>query len=133
MIEGVVVREAPYSEDTRGWFLKVVPKEYVGQSEFGEVYLSGAHPGETKGSHYHDQTTEWFCVISGGGTLRLEEISTGERMVLAMTRENRLSVEIPPRVAHSIHNNGDCELILLAFADIAYSSESPDTIPWDLG
>ncbi len=133
MIEGVIVREAPYSEDGRGWLLKAVLKEYTGQSAFGEIYLSGANPGKAKGNHYHDHTTEWFCVISGGGTLRLEDISTGEKMVLTMTRENRLSVEIPPRVAHAVHNDGEVELVLLAFADAPYDLENPDTIPWDVG
>lgn len=132
MISGVTVREAPYSEDPRGWFLKAVPKEYVGQSEFGEIYISAAHPGETRGNHYHDRTAEWFCVIRGAGTLRLEDISTGERMILTLTGENRLSVEIPPLVAHSIHNDGDCDLYLLAFANVAYCPESPDTTPWNL-
>jgi len=132
MINGVTVREVPCSEDPRGWLLKAVPKEYVGRSEFGEIYVSVAHPGETRGSHYHDRTTEWFCVIRGAGTLRLEDISTGEKMPLTLTGENRLSVEIPPLVAHTIQNDGDCDLYLLAFANVAYCLENPDSTPWDL-
>ncbi len=131
MIKGVVVREAPYSTDSRGWLLKAVPKDYVRESPFGEIYLSSAIPGEIKGCHYHDDTTEWFCVIQGEGTLHLEDIESGEKMTLNMSRGNRLSVEIPPRVAHAISNERDEELILLAFADVPYDPENPDSYPWD--
>ncbi|OGF97696.1 MAG: hypothetical protein A2Z06_00190 [Candidatus Glassbacteria bacterium RBG_16_58_8] len=130
MIRGVIVREAPYSEDSRGWLLKALPKAFIGGSEFGEIYLSGARPGETKGIHYHDRTTEWFCVIQGEGTLYLDDIESGETMTVRMSRAGRISVEIPPRVAHAIRNEGDQEMILLAFANIPYDPGSPDTFPW---
>jgi UDP-2-acetamido-2,6-beta-L-arabino-hexul-4-ose reductase len=133
MIESVVVREIPLHTDTRGWLMKVVPGEFVGDSGFGEIYLSGAKPGETKGGHYHEETTEWFCVIQGEGMLRLEDIHTNERMALNLSRENRLSVEIPPGVAHSVLNVGDEEMILLAFANVPYDPDNPDTIPRELG
>jgi len=132
MIENVVVREIPLHTDTRGWLLKVVPGEFVGDKRFGEIYLSGAKPGETKGGHYHKETTEWFCVIQGEGMLRLEDIHTKEMMALRLSRENRLSVEIPPCVAHSVFNEGDEDMILLAFADVPYDPENPDTIPREL-
>lgn len=130
MIKGITVRKVPHSIDSRGWLLKAVPKEYVGENPFGEIYLSGANPGEIKGCHYHDDTTEWFCVIQGEGTLYLEDITTGEKMRLNMSRENRLSVEIPPRVAHAILNNGKEEMVLLAFANLPYDTQDPDTSPW---
>jgi UDP-2-acetamido-2,6-beta-L-arabino-hexul-4-ose reductase len=131
MIDGVVVREAQYHADSRGWLLKAVPREFIGENSFGEIYLSGAKPGEVKGIHYHKETTEWFCIIMGEGTLNLEDIRTGEKMTLKMNRENKLSVEIPPYVAHAILNSGNKEMVLLAFANIPYDNDKPDTIPWN--
>ena len=131
MISGVVIREAPFHTDPRGWLFKAVPQEFVGENRFGEIYLSGANPGETKGSHYHKETTEWFCVVQGEGTLHLQDINTDEKMTLKLSRENRISVEIPPRVAHAVLNEGDGEMILLAFANVAYDPDSPDTVPWE--
>jgi dTDP-4-dehydrorhamnose 3,5-epimerase len=131
MIKNVTVREAPYFVDTRGWLFKAVPKEFVGKSQFGEIYLSGAKPREVKGCHYHNKTTEWFCVIQGEGTLYLKDTRSGEKMTLTLNRENRLSIEIPPQIAHAILNSGTEEMILLAFADIPYDSDNPDTVHWE--
>lgn len=131
MIERVSIREVPYHEDPGGWLLKAVPKEIVGDRPFGEIYFSGARPGETRGKHYHEDTTEWFFVIQGTGILYLQDVETGEVMTVDMSRERRLSVEIPPRVAHAIRNNGNVEMILLAFADVPYDPDRPDTVAWD--
>ena len=133
MIRRVSIEEIPYHTDSRGWLLKAFPKELVGDRPFGEVYLSGAKPGETKGSHYHERTTEWFCVISGKGTLRLQDIDSGEAMAVEMSREGRRTVEIPPRVAHEILNTGETEMILLALADVPYDPDRPDTVAWGFG
>jgi len=131
MIERVTIREIFYHEDPGGWLLKAVPKAFVGDRAFGEIYFSGAGPGETRGKHYHEETTEWFCVIRGTGMLYLQDVDTGEVMTVEMTREKRLTVEIPPGVAHAIRNEGNEEMILLAFADVPYDSEDPDTVAWD--
>jgi dTDP-4-dehydrorhamnose 3,5-epimerase len=132
MINGVIVRQVPFSSDARGWLLKAVPNEFVGDRPFGEIYLSGARPNEVKGAHYHERTVEWFCVIRGEGVLYLEEPNSGEKMALLLSRKNRLSVEIPPHVAHAILNVGEEEMILLAFADVPYDPSRPDTITWKL-
>jgi dTDP-4-dehydrorhamnose 3,5-epimerase-like enzyme len=129
-IEGVVVREMPYYEDARGWLLKAVPNDFIGEDTFGEIYLSAAAPGEVKGAHYHNDTTEWFCVIRGEGTLHMEDVLSGNDMKVTLTGGNHLSVEIPPRVAHAIVNNGNEEMILLAYADLPYDPDHPDTVPW---
>ncbi len=133
MIKGVIVREVPLHTDPRGWLLKAVPSEFVGGHRFGEIYLSGANPGETKGCHYHEEATEWFCVIQGAGKLRLEDTRTGEKMTVRLSRDDRISVEIPPGVAHSVSNEGDGEMILLAYSNMPYDPHDPDTVPWDLG
>ena len=131
MIDRVTLREVPYHENHGGWLLKAVPKDFVGDHPFGEIYFSGARPGESRGRHYHKDTTEWFCVIEGTGILYLEDIDTHEVMRIAMSREGRLAVEIPPRVAHGVLNIGKAETILLAFADVPYEPDQPDTVAWD--
>lgn len=131
MIERVTIRNIFYHEDPAGWLLKAVPKEFVGDRPFGEIYFSGAAPGETRGRHYHEETTEWFCVIQGTGILHLQDIETCEVMTIEMSREKRMTVEIPPGVAHAIRNSGSGEMVLLAFADVPYDSDNPDTVAWD--
>jgi dTDP-4-dehydrorhamnose 3,5-epimerase-like enzyme len=39
-----------------------------------------------------------------------------------------VSVRVPPRVAHSLVADADCELAVLAVADIEYDPQDTDTI-----
>ena len=131
MIPGVDVRPLRRLEDTRGWFVKVFQKRHLGGLPFGEVYLSVGAPGETRANHYHERTTEWFCPAAGRGTLYLAAMRGSERMAVRMDIATPVSVRIPPFVAHSLVADADCDLAVLAVADVEYDPADTDTIPVD--
>jgi len=127
----VEIIEADRKEDERGWLLKILQRGRIqGQAEFGELYLSAARPGRVRGGHYHEQTTEWFCLLQGSGTLSLADVDTRERRDLALRADTPQTVRIGPRVAHAIRCEGEEACLLLAYADRAYDPEEPDTVPW---
>ena len=129
MIPGVDVRPLRRLEDTRGWFVKVIQKRHLEGLPFGEVYLSVGAPGETRANHYHERTTEWFCPAAGRGTLYLAAMQGTERMAVRMDIAAPVSVRIPPFVAHSLVADADCDLAVLAVADVEYDPADTDTIP----
>jgi len=129
MIPGVDVRPLRRLEDTRGWFVKVFQKRHLEGLPFGEVYLSVGAPGETRANHYHERTTEWFCPAAGRGTLYLAAMQGTERMAVRMDIAAPVSVRIPPFVAHSLVADADCDLAVLAVADVEYDPADTDTIP----
>ena len=128
MIPGVEVRPLRRLEDPRGWFVKVIQKRHLEGLPFGEVYLSVGAPGETRANHYHERTTEWFCPAGGRGTLYLAAMNGPERMRVRLDIATPVSVRIPPFVAHSLVADADCDLAVLAVADVEYDPAATDTI-----
>lgn len=117
--------------DDRGWFMKAITGTEEGiPSHTGEVYLTMGKPGQAKGGHYHPEAIEWFTIIEGRATLKLEDIVTHERKDIELSLESATTVFIPNNVAHIVVNNGNSDFILLAYTDKLY--DPADTIAYDI-
>jgi dTDP-4-dehydrorhamnose 3,5-epimerase len=129
--EKIKIRPMPFYEDTRGWLLKMLMRQDIeGDKTFGEIYVTTAFPGIVKAQHYHRCTREWFCIVRGTGKLILEDIITHCRKDIILGEDNKVLVEVPPKVAHAVKNIGTDLMYLLAYADTPYNPEDPDTIPY---
>lgn len=118
-------------KDERGWFLKAITGTEEGLPlHTGEVYLTMGKPGQVKGGHYHPEAVEWFTIIEGAATLKLEDIETHERRDIEMSLEKAITVYIPNQVAHVVVNSGDNDFILLAYTDKLY--DPADTIAYQI-
>lgn len=116
--------------DERGWFLKAITGLEDGiQDGVGEVYLTMGRPGQAKGGHYHPEALEWFTLIKGRATLRLEDVDTHAKKNIEMSFDNAMTVFIPNNVAHSVENTGNEDFILLAYTNKQYDPK--DTIAYD--
>ena len=115
--------------DERGWFLKAITGTEEGiPNHPGEVYLTMGRPGQNKGGHYHPEAVEWFTIVEGSATLKLEDIDTHERRDIEMSLEKAITVFIPNNVAHIVCSNSDKDFILLAYTDKLYDPN--DTIAY---
>ena len=130
-IPGVEIRPLRRLEDARGWFLKAIQQRHLAGHPFGEAYLSVGGAGETRANHYHERTTEWFCPVSGRGTLYLAAVDGSARLAVRFDAKAPVSVRVPPRVAHSLVADADSELAVLAVADVEYDPQDTDTVPVD--
>lgn len=129
-IDGVEVTRLKRREDARGWLLKVLMRDQLADGrEFGEIYVCRSEAGVVRAHHYHEDTTEWFCVLRGRGDLRLESLVSGATMTVRMDADAPCVVSVPPRVAHAVECDVESELYLLAYADRPYDESAPDTIP----
>jgi dTDP-4-dehydrorhamnose 3,5-epimerase-like enzyme len=127
LIPGVTRRTLLRREDSRGWLVKLLMREHIATSrEFGEIYVTAAHPGEVKGNHYHAHAREWFCVIQGRATMAARVMATGESAELELDALQPVIVEVAPGVAHAFRNSGEGTMLLLAYADDPYNAQSPD-------
>ena len=117
--------------DERGWFLKAITGTEEGiPNHTGEVYLTMGRPGQNKGGHYHPEAIEWFTIVEGSATLKLEDIDTHERRDIEMSLEKAITVFIPNNVAHIVCSNSDKDFILLAYTDKLYDPN--DTIAYSI-
>lgn len=132
MSDLVEVRPLRRLEDARGWFVKILMQRHLEGRPFGEVYLSVGGPGATRANHYHRRTTEWFCPVSGRGTLYLAAVDDGRRQSVRFDVATPVSVRVPPGVAHALVADADSDLAVLAVADVEFDPEDDDTFAMPL-
>lgn len=115
--------EVPRHGDPRGVFVEMLKTPDCGQFS----YFS-AHPGITRGEHYHHSKTEKFLVIKGTAHFGFRHISTGEAHELVVRGGEARIVETVPGWTHNITNVGDDELIVMLWANEIFDRQKPDTV-----
>ena len=113
----------PMHGDARGVFVEMLKTPDCGQFSFFT-----AHPGITRGGHYHHTKTEKFLVIKGRARYRFRHLITDETFVVESDGNHALVVETIPGWAHDITNIGDDELVVMLWANEIFDRERPDTV-----
>lgn len=112
----------PSYGDERGVFSEMLKTKNAGQFSFFT-----AHPGITRGGHYHHTKNEKFLVLKGKALFKFEQIVTGERYELLTEGSMPQIVETVPGWSHDITNIGDDEMIVMLWANEIFDREDPDT------
>ncbi|MCE2594069.1 capsular polysaccharide biosynthesis protein CapF [Motilimonas cestriensis] len=113
----------PSYGDERGVFCEMLKTKEAGQFSFFT-----AHPGITRGGHYHHSKNEKFLVIKGKALFKFEHIITGERYELLVNSIKPEIVETVPGWSHDVTNVGNDELVVMLWANEVFDREAPDTI-----
>ncbi len=113
----------PRHEDPRGVFVEMLKTKDSGQFSFFT-----AHPGVTRGGHYHHSKSEKFLVIKGRARFGFRHILTDEKFELLVDGEDCRIVETAPGWTHDITNVGCEEMIVMLWANEVFDRERPDTI-----
>lgn len=109
--------------DERGTFVEMLKTKDAGQFSFFT-----AHPGITRGGHYHHTKTEKFLVINGKASFKFRHISTGESYELIVDGEESRIIETAPGWSHDVTNIGENELVVMLWANEIFDREKPDTV-----
>lgn len=117
----------PKYGDQRGVFVEMLKTPDAGQFSYFT-----AHPGITRGGHYHHTKTEKFLVIKGKAAFKFKHVVTGEFYQLETTGEEARIVETVPGWTHDITNIGDDEMIVMLWANEIFDREKPDTFAMPL-
>lgn len=112
----------PMHGDERGVFVEMLKTPDAGQFSYFT-----AHPGITRGGHYHHSKTEKFLVITGKALFKFKHIITGEYYELETSGEEARIVETVPGWTHDITNVGQDEMIVMLWANEIFDREKPDT------
>lgn len=121
------VRTLPVISDERGFLFEILRNKELGKAPFGHLLLSVAHAGQSRGGHYHKKKHEWFCVIKGSADLKVVDILTGEERKISMSETKRVLVKLYPYCRHTITNIGKEDVYLLAYTDLPFDPNDPDT------
>ncbi|PPA04921.1 capsular biosynthesis protein [Pseudomonas sp. MWU12-2312b] len=118
----------PKYGDPRGTFVEMLKTH-----ESGQFSYFTAHPGVTRGGHYHHSKTEKFLVIRGRACFRFRHILSGEFYELFTSGEQPEIVETVTGWTHDITNVGDEEMIVMLWANEIFDRERPDTYARPVG
>jgi UDP-2-acetamido-2,6-beta-L-arabino-hexul-4-ose reductase len=112
----------PQYADTRGVFVEMLKTPDAGQFSYFT-----AHPGITRGGHYHHSKTEKFLVIKGEARFKFRQMQTGQTHELCTSGEKAEIVETVPGWTHDITNIGTDEMVVMLWANEVFDRTRPDT------
>ncbi|MCM2295581.1 capsular polysaccharide biosynthesis protein CapF [Rhodoferax sp.] len=112
----------PQHGDPRGVFVEMLKTPDCGQFSFFT-----AHPGITRGGHYHHSKTEKFLVIKGQARFKFRHMQTGQENELVTSGDKSEIVETVPGWTHDITNIGADEMIVMLWANEVFDRARPDT------
>jgi UDP-2-acetamido-2,6-beta-L-arabino-hexul-4-ose reductase len=112
-------------EDPRGVFVEMLKTPSSGQFSYFT-----AHPGVTRGGHYHHTKTEKFLVIRGSARFRFRHIVTGATHEYCTSGAVPEVVETIPGWSHDITNMGGEEMVVMLWANEIFDRQNPDTVTY---
>ena len=117
------VYDVPVHGDARGVFVEMLKTPDSGQFSFFT-----AHPGITRGGHYHHTKTEKFLVIKGHARFGFRHMLTNEVHHIETHGDKPQVVETVPGWTHDITNIGSDEMVVMLWANEIFDRANPDTI-----
>jgi UDP-2-acetamido-2,6-beta-L-arabino-hexul-4-ose reductase len=115
--------EIPKYGDDRGVFVEMLKTKDSGQFSFFT-----AHPGVTRGGHYHHTKTEKFLVIKGTARFGFRQILTNQFHEIVTSSDKPKIVETVPGWTHDITNIGGDEMVVMLWANEIFDRAHPDTV-----
>jgi UDP-2-acetamido-2,6-beta-L-arabino-hexul-4-ose reductase len=112
----------PQYGDSRGVFAEMLKTPDCGQFSYFT-----AHPGITRGGHYHHSKTEKFLVIKGHARFKFRHMQTGQQHELVTCGNKAEVVETVPGWTHDITNIGTDEMVVMLWANEVFDRARPDT------
>ena len=113
--------------DSRGVFVEMLKTPDCGQFSYFT-----AHPGVTRGGHYHHTKTEKFLVIKGRAHFRFRNLLTKELVEFQTDGCHPQVVDTVPGWIHDITNVGDEEMVVMLWANENFDRDKPDTIAGEI-
>lgn len=108
--------------DTRGSFT-----EFLRSSDYGQISINIAHPGITKGEHWHNTKNEKFLVVSGEANVQFRNIYNDETIEYKVSGSKLEVIDIPVGYVHNIINIGSNDLVTVMWANEVFDISNQDT------
>ncbi|MCK9579551.1 MAG: WxcM-like domain-containing protein [Methanoregula sp.] len=116
-----------------GWLCELVSMNHS-DDPFSDIhtYLVSISPNMTRANHYHKKKEEWIAPTAGIIEISTVDTRTNkkEKIVLDTNTEEYSIVHIPPYIAHSLKNIGNCHASVVVFSKTP--EDKTDTIPFEV-
>jgi dTDP-4-dehydrorhamnose 3,5-epimerase-like enzyme len=115
--------------DTRGALYNIPDTDMQFLDKIQNIHFGKICPGSIRGNHYHHQSKEMLIIgYLDTWTLAWAKKDSDEISKKEFTESGAVLVKINEGVVHSVKNNGDKELEIIALSNRIFSKENPDTI-----
>lgn len=103
----ILIEKCPAYHDERGDLIQFVTKQLLEKNHlgFGQIYLlTFNRAGVVRGNHYHNNSSEIFCVVSGSVEMTFEEVGLKKKMrqIFTASENEFYRISIGPRIAHAV-------------------------------
>lgn len=124
------IEDCPQYTDERGSLTQLITNSFLSKQSipFGQVYfLDFIKKGTVRGNHFHNLSSEVFCLIYGSVTVTLEDIVTKERATieLRVTNGKIQRLIIGNKIAHSIISESDYAM-MVCYSSAEYIKDEED-------
>lgn len=122
--------------DERGDLVQFITRHTLQNEklDFGQVYLlTFAGKGVVRGNHYHNHSSEMFCLIAGEVEMVFEDVETREnqRLNIAAKPDYFQRIFVGEKTAHAIRSVSDFA-VLVSFSSHEYDKSNADKQPYIL-
>lgn len=113
--------------DIRGDLYNVSDADLQFLDKIQNIHFGKIHPNAVRGNHYHRQTKEMLIIsYSDAWTLAWAGKDTAQISTKEFTGSGAVLIKIKEGVAHTLKNNGDKDLELIALSNKRFFKENTD-------
>jgi dTDP-4-dehydrorhamnose 3,5-epimerase-like enzyme len=114
--------------DIRGSLYNISDTDMQFLDKIQNIHFGKICPGSIRGNHYHHQSKEMLIVTySDTWTFAWAKKDSDEISKKEFTGSGAVLIKVNEGVVHSVKNNGDKELEIIALSNRIFSKENPDT------
>jgi len=119
--------------DKRGALYNVPDTDLLFLDKIQNIHFGRIHLNSIRGNHYHHKSKEMLIITySDIWTLAWAKKDSAEISKKEFIGSGAVLIKINEEIAHSVKNNGNKDLEIIAFSNRISSKEDPDTFFRDL-
>jgi len=113
--------------DTRGALYNIHDSDLLFLDKIQNIHFGKIRPNSIRGNHYHQGREMLIISYSDTWTLAWAKKDSAEISKEEFTDSGSVLIKINEGIVHSVKNNGDKDLEIIAFSNRIFSKEDPDT------
>jgi dTDP-4-dehydrorhamnose 3,5-epimerase-like enzyme len=126
-MQDVEITEIENYGDTRGALYNISDRDLKFLNKVQNIHFGKIHPNSVRGNHYHRQSKEMLIIsYSDVWTLAWAEKDSAQIFTKEFKGSGAVMIKINAGVVHTLKNNGDKDLELIALSNIRFSKENTD-------
>ena len=114
--------------DIRGALYNITDTDMQFLDKIQNIHFGKIHPNSIRGNHYHHQSKEMLIIgYLDTWTLAWAKKDSAEISKKEFAGSGAVLIKVNEGIVHSVKNNGDKDLEIIALSNRIFSKENPDT------